>query len=103
MLAEAGFPDGEGLPEMKLTVKIGNEEQERMAIFIQDSLSQIGMNVEIEKLAPRHLPGIGAENGKLQMFMDNWISWGQRSVLSSELDLQRYQSLWFIPTTTIRK
>ena len=74
LLAEAGFPNGEGLPEMKLSVRIGNEEQERMAVFIQDSLSQIGMNVEIEKLAHATFQEL-EQKRELQMFMDNWISW----------------------------
>ena len=74
LLAEAGFPNGEGLPEMKLSVKIGNEEQERMAVFIQDALSQIGMNVEIEKLAHATFQEL-EQKRELQMFMDNWISW----------------------------
>ncbi|MEM7032253.1 MAG: ABC transporter substrate-binding protein [Chloroflexota bacterium] len=74
LLAEAGFPGGEGLPAIKLSVRIGNEEQERMAVFIQDALSQIGMNVEIEKLAHATFQEL-EQKRELQMFMDNWISW----------------------------
>ena len=74
MLAEAGFPDGEGLPPIKLSIRIGTEEDERAAVFIQDALSQIGMEVEIEKLAFATFQEL-EQKRELQMFIDEWISW----------------------------
>lgn len=74
LLAEAGFPEGEGLPPIKLSIRIGTEEDERAAVFIQDSLSQIGMNVEIEKLAFATFQEL-EQKRELQMFIDEWISW----------------------------
>lgn len=74
VLAEAGFPNGEGLPPIKLSIRIGTEEDERAAVFIQDALSQIGMQVEIEKLAFATFQEQEAKR-QLQFFIDEWISW----------------------------
>lgn len=74
LLAEAGFADGKGLPPIKLSIRVGSEEDERAAVIIQDALKQIGVGTEIEKLA------FAAFNEKeqkreLQLFIDQWISW----------------------------
>ena len=74
LLAEAGFADGKGLPAIKLSIRVGSEEDERAAVIIQDALKQIGVSAEIEKLA------FAAFNEKeqkreLQLFIDQWISW----------------------------
>jgi peptide/nickel transport system substrate-binding protein len=74
LLAEAGFPNGQGLPPIKLSIRIGTEEDERAAVFIQDALSKIGLNVEIEKLAFATFQEKEAKR-ELQMFIDEWISW----------------------------
>ena len=74
LLAEAGFPGGEGLPPIKLSVRIGTEEDERAAVFIQDALSQIGMTVEIEK-ATFAAFNEAQQKKELQMSIDEWISW----------------------------
>ena len=74
LLAEAGFPNGEGLPPIKLTVRIGTEEDERAAVFIQDGLAEIGMQVEIEKLAFATFQEQEAQRN-LQFWIDEWISW----------------------------
>lgn len=50
LLAAAGFPNGEGLPPIKITVESGQEEFERAAVLIQANLRQINVPVEIEKL-----------------------------------------------------
>ena len=74
LLEEAGFPDGDGLPEIKLTVRIGDASWERIAILVQDALREIGMAVTIEKLT------YGAFNeaqqaGRLQFWVDEFLSW----------------------------
>lgn len=74
LLAEAGFPNGEGLPQIKLSIRIGTEEDERAAVFIQDALAQIGMKVEIEKLAFAAFQEQEAKR-QLQFWIDEWISW----------------------------
>ena len=74
LLEEAGFPGGEGLPPIKLSVRIGTEEDERAAVFIQDSLSQIGMATEIEKVAFATFNET-KQKRELHMWVDEWISW----------------------------
>jgi peptide/nickel transport system substrate-binding protein len=74
LLEAAGFPGGEGLPEIKITVASDDQQRERIAIIMQDSLSQIGMNVTIEKLAYAQFNEL-QQGSKLQMWMDEWISW----------------------------
>jgi peptide/nickel transport system substrate-binding protein len=74
LLAAAGFPDGQGLPEIKLTVAADDVQKERIAILMQDSLKKIGMNVQIEKLAYAQFNEL-EQGSKLQMWTDEWISW----------------------------
>lgn len=74
MLAEAGFPNGQGLPPIKLSIRIGSEEDERAAVIIQDALKQIGANVTIEKLAFATF-NEQEQKRNLQLFIDQWISW----------------------------
>jgi len=74
LLAQAGFPNGQGLPPIKLTIRIGTEEDERAAVIIQDSLKQIGVNVTIDKMA---FAAFNEQEQKrqLQFWIDEWISW----------------------------
>jgi peptide/nickel transport system substrate-binding protein len=74
LLAEAGHPNGQGLPPIKLSVRVGNEEEERMAIFIANNLKQIGMNVTVDKIAFATF-NEQQQAGNLQFFVDYWISW----------------------------
>ncbi|HEX6288894.1 MAG TPA: ABC transporter substrate-binding protein [Herpetosiphonaceae bacterium] len=74
LLSQAGFANGAGLPPIKLSVRIGNEEDERTAVIVANNLKQIGMNVTIEKLAFAAF-NEQQQAGKLQFFVDNWISW----------------------------
>lgn len=74
LLATAGFPNGEGLPEIKISVAGDDQQKERIAIIMQDSLKQIGMNVQIEKLAYAQFNEL-QQGSKLQMWTDEWISW----------------------------
>jgi peptide/nickel transport system substrate-binding protein len=74
LLAAAGYPDGKGLPEIKLTVRSDDVQWERIAIIMQDSLKKIGMNVTIEKLAYAQFNEL-EQGKKLQMWTDEWISW----------------------------
>lgn len=73
-LADAGYPEGKGLPPIKLTIRTGAEENERLAVFMQASLKQIGVNVDIEKLPLATFNQL-EQGGKLQFFFDTWLSW----------------------------
>lgn len=73
-LAAAGFPNGSGLPAIKLTTQIGNDPFEQIAILVQDALRKIGVNATIEKLG--FGPYIETEQaGKLQAFIADFLSW----------------------------
>lgn len=71
LLAEAGFPDGF---ETTLEIASGVQEAKETAVWVQQSLAQIGIKVNITEL-----PG-AAFNEKLQkhelgfFFFNNWIS-----------------------------
>jgi peptide/nickel transport system substrate-binding protein len=74
LLAQAGFPNGDGLPEVTITVRADWEEAERSAILIQANLNQIGFKTSIQKLA--FAPFNEQEQGKkLQVWIDEWLSW----------------------------
>jgi peptide/nickel transport system substrate-binding protein len=74
LLAQAGFPDGQGLPDIKLSYRIGNDQWERIAILMQAQLSELGIDITIEPLA--YAAYNEAEQGKkLQFWVDEWISW----------------------------
>jgi ABC-type transport system substrate-binding protein len=49
LLAEAGYPEGEGLPELTLLTSI-NESIRRYAVSIQSDLAQIGVQVRLDSL-----------------------------------------------------
>ena len=74
LLAQAGFPNGEGAPPLTITVRADWEEAERSAILIQASLNQLGLKSSIQKLA--FAPFNEQEQGrKLQIWIDEWLSW----------------------------
>jgi peptide/nickel transport system substrate-binding protein len=74
LLAQAGFPNGDGAPQITITVRADWEEAERSAIVIQANLNQLGLKSSIQKLA--FAPFNEQEQGrKLQMWIDEWLSW----------------------------
>lgn len=73
-LADAGFPEGKGLPPVKFTIRSGVEENERLAVFMQAALKNVGINVEIEKLPLATFNQL-QQGGKLQFWFDTWLSW----------------------------
>lgn len=74
LLETAGYPGGEGLPDITLTVAGDDQQKERIAIIMQDSLSKIGMKVQIQKLAYAQYNEL-QQGSKLQFWVDEWISW----------------------------
>ncbi len=74
LLAQAGFPNGDGAPEITITVRADWEEAERSAIVIQAKLNELGLRSSIQKLA--FAPFNEQEQGrKLQIWIDEWLSW----------------------------
>ncbi len=73
LLEAAGYPNGDGLPDITLTVSADDQQKERIAIILQDALKQIGMKVQIQKLAYAQYNEL-QQGSKLQIWMDEWIS-----------------------------
>ena len=74
LLAAAGFPEGEGLPDITLSIAGDDVQKERIGILMQDSLKNIGIEIKIEKLAYAQFNEL-QQGSKLQMWTDEWISW----------------------------
>lgn len=72
LLAEAGYPDGKGLPEC--TLQIGaNETTASVAEAIIEQWKQIGISVKLLQVDfPRHLSMI--RNGELALWRTSWIA-----------------------------
>ena len=51
LLAEAGFPDGKGLPTLEFSLKQGVPEDESAAVYIQAELQKLGVKMEIKPLS----------------------------------------------------
>jgi peptide/nickel transport system substrate-binding protein len=74
LLEQAGFPNGEGLPDITLTYRTGDAAVEQIAILTQASLKQIGVDITISPMA--YAAYNEAEQGKqLQFWIDEWLSW----------------------------
>jgi peptide/nickel transport system substrate-binding protein len=70
LLAEAGFPDGKNLPEIKL---ITTSVYVDVCEYLQSELSQIGIKLSVEVL----LPAVNSEliaNNKAQFFRKSWVA-----------------------------
>ncbi|MBS4014624.1 MAG: ABC transporter substrate-binding protein [Bacteroidetes bacterium] len=70
LLADAGFPYGEGLPVITLNT---NAAYQDIAQFLQHELSKIGIKLKIEVLPPATLREMMA-NGKASFFRGSWIA-----------------------------
>lgn len=51
LLAEAGYPDGKGLPPIQFALRQGSAEQEQAVVFIQAELAKIGVTLNIDTIA----------------------------------------------------
>lgn len=70
LLVEAGFPNGIGLPEIKL---ITTSVYLDVCEFIQNELSHYGIKIKVEVL----LPAVNSEliaNGKSEFFRKSWVA-----------------------------
>jgi peptide/nickel transport system substrate-binding protein len=71
MLAVAGYPDGF---QSSIDVFLGRPEDEQAATFIQENFRQIGVDVEINKLADAQYQAHRNE-AKFEMMTIEWFSW----------------------------
>ena len=70
LLKEAGFPGGNGLPEMKLYT---NETYKEFGLFISKQLEQIGLKVKVEISQPAILREWMSQS-KVNMFRGSWLA-----------------------------
>ncbi len=70
LLAKAGFPNGEGLPTIKLQT---NASYLDLCEFMQGELFDIGIRIEVEVLPPSSLRQMMA-TGKASFFRASWIA-----------------------------
>jgi peptide/nickel transport system substrate-binding protein len=71
LLAQAGFPNGKGLPKLKL--QLGNSQTTgQVAEAIQQQWKEIGVNVELTQVDfPQHTGMV--RSGKLPLWRINWV------------------------------
>jgi oligopeptide transport system substrate-binding protein len=73
LLAEAGFPEGRGLPPITLQLNSGGTINDLVAEAIQSALAEIGLKVSLLRLAwPQHLETV--ENGRTSFFRFGWVA-----------------------------
>jgi peptide/nickel transport system substrate-binding protein len=99
LLEQAGFPDGKGLPEIKLTTRTGDEGWQRIAILEQAALKRIGIDLKMEPLAYAAY-NEAQQAGKLQFSVSEFLAWVNdpfyqlfwTSVSSSPVNFPRFKS-----------
>jgi peptide/nickel transport system substrate-binding protein len=70
LLEEAGYPEGKGLPEIRLTTTSSYLD---LCIYIQHELQQIGIILKVETSPPASLREMVAQ-GKIPFFRASWIA-----------------------------
>lgn len=85
LLAEAGYPAGKGLPEIKLTTTPGYLD---LCIYIQHQLNELGIKLKIETSPPASLREMVAHS-KIPFFRASWIA--------DYPDAENYLSLFYSP------
>ncbi|RLA65236.1 MAG: hypothetical protein DRQ88_02840 [Epsilonproteobacteria bacterium] len=71
LLAQAGYPDGKGLPEFNFDTRSTKAKSRQQAEFIKNELAKIGINLKINtNTFPRFLTK--ARKGKLNFWFDGW-------------------------------
>jgi peptide/nickel transport system substrate-binding protein len=83
MLADAGVED----LTVELAVLQGAAQDGEAAVFIQDSLRQIGVDVEVSQLSDADF-NERLNAGELPMFIHNWYSWGEDPFFQMQFLLQ---------------
>ncbi|WP_426670802.1 ABC transporter substrate-binding protein [Mucilaginibacter sp. McL0603] len=70
LLAEAGFPDGKGLPDILLTTTIGYRD---LIEYVQGQLDQVGINTHVEIVQSASLRELVSKNG-INFFYGSWLA-----------------------------
>jgi peptide/nickel transport system substrate-binding protein len=85
LLSEAGYPGGDGLPEIKLAT---NASYLDLCTYIQSELGEIGIDVKLEVNPPATLSELIAKS-KSEFFRGSWIA--------DYPDAENYLSLFYSP------
>lgn len=73
LLAEAGYPGGNGLPDITLQLNEGGGRNTQIAEAVQNMLKEIGVNAKIQILQfAQHLDNIDA--GRVDFFRLGWVA-----------------------------
>jgi len=73
LLAEAGYPKGQGLPELKLSFNNNRETNQKIAEAVQAQLKEIGVKIKLKGLPlPVYQQDVG--NGNYEMFRLNFAA-----------------------------
>jgi len=83
LLAKSGYPEGHGLPEIKLTTTANYQD---LAVFVQRELQDIGINIKIEIVLPPTLSDWKV-HGKTSFFRASWVA--------DYADAENYLSLFY--------
>src|ERR1700744_350672 len=70
LIAEAGYPDCKGLPDIVLTTTIGYRD---LIEYVQGQLEQVGINVRVEIVQSASLRELVSKNG-VNFFYGSWIA-----------------------------
>ena len=74
LLAEAGYPNGEGFPRVTLEVNLGGNVHKRVATEIQQQLDNtLGVHIEVEQVS-LHDKIDHSKYGKSEMFRSAWVA-----------------------------
>jgi peptide/nickel transport system substrate-binding protein len=83
LLEEAGVTD----LSTEIGVRQSSAEDVEAAVFVQDSLRQIGIDVEVNQLAAADF-NERLEAGEMPMFFHDWFSWGEDPFFQMQFLLQ---------------
>lgn len=74
LLAEAGYPDGKGFPEIRVLVNAGNSRNSSVAVEIQKQLKEnLNINMNFESL-PNVQKYDLQMHGKSDLYRDGWVA-----------------------------
>ncbi len=74
LLAEAGYPDGKGFPEIRVLVNAGNSRNSSVAVEIQKQLKEnLNINMNFESL-PNVQKYELQMHGKSDLYRDGWVA-----------------------------
>jgi len=88
LLAEAGYPNGEGMPEITLQLNSAGRRNELIAEAIQQQMNAVGFNISLKIVEwAQHLESV--EAGKVAFFRMGWIA--------DYVDPENFLALFYTP------